>query len=81
MEKPTPKKASFIGIVMLAVGAAIGYIGAYIEIFLLVGIGLALMIFSLIWRVIFYRCPHCNKYLDRSSGEFCPYCGKEVNKK
>ena len=38
---------------------------------LMIGVGL---LFSLLLG----RCPHCGKYLDRSSGDFCPYCGKKV---
>lgn len=27
----------------------------------------------------FYRCPHCGKYLDRSSVKgYCPHCGKKI---
>lgn len=30
-------------------------------------------------HLIFYRCPHCGKFLDRSTGDYCPYCGQQMD--
>ena len=29
-------------------------------------------------KAVFYRCPHCRRYLHRVYGKCCPYCGKEL---
>lgn len=29
-------------------------------------------------KAVFYRCPHCRRYLYRVYGKYCPYCGKEL---
>ncbi len=31
----------------------------------------------LVW-FIFYRCPHCRKFLGQSTKTFCPYCKKRL---
>lgn len=28
---------------------------------------------------IFYRCPHCGRYLYRNQGKHCQYCGKSID--
>lgn len=32
---------------------------------------------GLVW-FIFYRCPHCHKFLGRSTKTVCPYCKKRL---
>jgi len=41
--------------------------------------GIAVLLGSLAVHFSLYRCPCCGKFLDRSSGDFCPYCGKNMN--
>jgi 4-diphosphocytidyl-2-C-methyl-D-erythritol kinase len=79
MKELTPKKANAICIIMLIAGALIGYLGVFLEILPLSVVGVIIMIGSIAFRIVFYRCPHCGRYLDRSSGGYCPYCGKNVN--
>lgn len=75
------KKANLIFWLMLVVGALISGIGSTEGIQWMAMLGIAVMMGGLVLKVILYRCPHCGKYLDRSSGEFCPYCGKNINDK
>ena len=42
-------------------------------------VGCLILVAGLGFQLVFYHCPHCGKYLDRSGGDFCPYCGKNVN--
>lgn len=37
----------------------------------------ALIFAVVIFQIIFYRCPHCGKYLGRTTGRHCPYCGEK----
>ena len=34
---------------------------------------------ALIPVFLFNKCPHCGRWLDRSSGKFCPHCGKPLD--
>ena len=73
-----PKIANKVFIIALLSGAVISGIGSNNGPQWLTFFGLAMMCGGLILRVMCYRCPHCNAYLDRSRGEFCPYCGKNI---
>lgn len=75
---PKPKTARKIVWCLLSIGAIIGLIGSYSSDILFV-IGIVLMICAILTHFIFYRCPHCGRFLDRSTGEFCPCCGKEID--
>ncbi|MCI6583119.1 MAG: hypothetical protein MSH15_14255 [Oscillospiraceae bacterium] len=67
-------------VVILGIGLLVALLGiAFNEQTILIMLGLSLMFLSIIHHVVFYRCPHCGKFLDRSTGEFCPSCGKKVN--
>ena len=79
MKKMSPKQVDLYCILILAVGAALGAIGAFSEIKFLEIIGITLLIGDIVFRVACYKCPYCGRYLDRSRGEYCPYCGKELN--
>ena len=46
------------------------------KVFGYVGAGFAFA--SLIFWIIFGRCPACGGFLGRSSGKHCPHCGKEL---
>lgn len=30
-------------------------------------------------HVCWLRCPHCGKDLDRNCGDYCQYCGQEID--
>ena len=79
MKKLPPKKANRIAIALLGIGALIGAAGALSEITGLVMLGMFIMITSFAFRLLTYRCPHCGAYLDRSTGDFCPFCRREIS--
>lgn len=78
MKNLSPKKSNIIFWIMLVVGALISGIGSTEGVQWMAMLGIALMMGGLLVRVLMYRCPHCGKYLDRSTGDFCPYCGKKI---
>ena len=49
-----------------------------VEVTALTVIGVLLVIAGLIIHFAYYRCPHCGRFLDRSTGAYCPYCGKKM---
>lgn len=79
MRRLPPKKVNAVSGIILAIGVVIGLIGAIAELNPLTAAGVLVMFGSIVFRWICFRCPHCGKYLDRSTGDFCPYCGKDVN--
>ena len=79
MKKMSPKRVHLYSLLILAAGAALGAIGALSEIKLLAILGITLLIGDIVFFFFFYRCSYCGRYLDRSRGEYCPYCGKELN--
>lgn len=52
--------------------------GALVQSALLIVAGLLLLIVALVLHFTYYRCPHCGRFLDRSTGAYCPYCGKKM---
>ena len=43
-------------------------------------IGTLIMFSGLMVLLIYYRCPHCGRYLGREGGlTYCPYCGKALD--
>ena len=73
------KLVNIIFILAVGVGAIVSGIGSTYNMQWLAFLGIAIMCGGLIVNVMYYRCPHCNNYLGRSRGEFCPYCGGKVN--
>ena len=73
-----PKTAKILTWCLLGLGGVIGAIGAYYSM-VIAALGVILMIGSIFVHFMFYRCPHCGYFLDRSTGTFCPHCGKKIN--
>ena len=79
MKKIKPKNVNLLVCAILIIGFIVAFCGVPKETSTITVIGVAIMCFAIIFRVIFYRCLHCGKYLDRSTGEYCPYCRETVN--
>lgn len=80
MRRRTPKEVRTRTLVTFGIGMLVALSGiAMNEQVAVIMMGLLTMFASLIYHVLFYRCPHCGKFLDRSTGEYCPACGKKVN--
>ena len=76
------KKIEIRSLLILALGSLTAFTGAiFFSSEFLIFIGLGIMVSSIIYHLIFYRCPHCGKYLYRNNGDFCQYCGKNLNEK
>ncbi|MBT9683935.1 hypothetical protein [Pseudoflavonifractor sp. MCC625] len=78
MKKLLPPQVRTVVWILFAVGGIVGMIGALAEITLLWVLGVVVLICGTGYHFLFYRCPHCGKFLDRSTGAFCPYCGKKM---
>lgn len=71
MKKITRKQIKARTFIILGIGLLIALCGVAVEISALSMAGLLIMFSSIIYHVIFYRCPHCGKFLGRNTGEFC----------
>ncbi len=78
MKKPALEYVTLYSMLILAAGALIALYGAFIEQAVLFGAGMVILLGSIVFKLIFYRCPHCDRYLDRSSGAFCQHCGRQI---
>lgn len=80
MKNTQPKQIRKRTFIILGIGLLIALCGiAKNEQVTLILLGLLTMFASILHHVIFYRCPHCGKFLDRNTGDYCPGCGKKVN--
>lgn len=54
--------------------------GCGLEMYWIVLIGLAVLGASIVQAAVFYRCPHCNNYLNIRARrpKHCPECGREI---
>ena len=48
-------------------------------------LALVFLTVEMIFYVVFIRCPHCGRFLDRAGMRFdathCPFCGKELDQR
>lgn len=79
MKRWYPRQIRRLVMILLALGVLLAAAGVSREWFPLCGLGIAVMVGAILFHLLFYRCPCCGKFLDRSTGDFCPYCGKQVN--
>ena len=67
---------SILGILLLVLGISIGSITGLIMIVL----GWIVLIGTIIFKAIFYRCPHCKHFLKIPyHNHYCPHCGKRLD--
>ena len=64
-----------IGCVLGCVGSASGYIW-------MCTIGIAILLLSVVYSILAFRCPYCDTYINTRGGfpNYCPHCGKELDK-
>ena len=70
------KSARVLTVIILIVGMIITQLANLYEPFRTIGVIVVLS--CLIPAFLYNRCPYCKKYLGKSDGDFCPYCGKEI---
>lgn len=72
------EKSRLTTMIMLA-GAALGTIGAYINLTVTL-LGVALLFGGLWLHLRWYRCPHCGASLGRNGiPKYCPGCGEAID--
>ncbi len=69
--------AIFFGGILLGVLLAGIAVACANEVLVYVAIGI--LCASAAFHMIFYRCPKCKRYLGKSWGSYCPYCGEDVD--
>lgn len=79
MKNITPRKTNIIFIAIAVVAILLIASAEVFDAPAMVMAGLGVFVLAVIFRIVFYRCPHCGVYLDRSSGKYCPHCGELVS--
>ena len=66
-----------LGWVLLVAGGMLGEFG---NVHPLLWIGLLVIAVSVVWRLVFIKCPHCGNRLlgARSFPKHCPNCGEKL---
>lgn len=67
---------SFVGMLL---GVILLYVGIFQRMHLLTYVGIGIVVFFLVFRIVFCRCQHCNRFLGKNRGNHCPYCGKPLD--
>ena len=71
-----------IHLISLMVGGVVGLISSQFSVDINIGmiVGFILIIISLVWQIIFLKCPHCGHHfhLKRPITPHCPNCGKKI---
>ena len=76
----TPRKVFIIFCAAYAAGAVTAVVGAVIPFVPTVIVGAAVCIAAVLFHGIFYRCPHCGRYLGRiTPSAYCRHCGKKID--
>lgn len=74
-----PKMALVYFSILVLIGTIVAARGAHIHSDLVVIVGFVFIFTAVVIHGIFYRCPHCKRYLDKSMGQYCPYCGERLD--
>ena len=75
----TPQKANRLFMIIVLFGFVVAMIGATTEIHLISVLSLIVMFGAVIFKVLFYRCPNCGKFLGRDTVKHCPNCESKIS--
>lgn len=78
MKKMPLKKVKQISWILLLISFTMILVGAHNDWLSLTLLGLVPWLGSSVVGFLYYRCPHCNQFLGRTGGQFCPFCGKKL---
>ena len=71
------RNARTVMFALFAFGFLVGVVGQNEQ---CIAIGTLIIFSGLAVLLIYYRCPHCGRYLGREGGlTYCPYCGKALD--
>jgi len=82
--KPLNERREMVGLITIIVALSFVVLGTLTGWMILYLPVWAAVIFYVIWHLLYWRCPHCQKMLHaRGLGlekvEFCPRCGGKVD--
>ena len=78
MKYISPKKVRVIFFIAQVVAILVIAMGARLDSMAVIYTGAGIVVLALIFSFFWNRCPHCGRHLGSSWGEYCPYCGKDV---
>lgn len=74
-----PRHLRWILLAILAVILLLAGLGFLLDSDPLLIACLVCMVAGLIFMAIFSRCPYCHHYLRYYTGDYCPFCGENMN--
>lgn len=78
MKNLRPRKVRKITLIIMLLSIILCFIGYISEKIFFLYICTFVIISTLIFNLLFYRCPICGKFLGRDAVKFCPHCGSEI---
>jgi len=79
MRSIPPKKARQIYLGVGAGALLIVLMGVVMQSTRVELVGAGIMVLDMIFHLITYHCPHCGRYLGRTWGDYCPFCGGDLD--
>ena len=80
MKKIPLKKVREIALLLFLLGFMVILAGAGFRLMPLILLGCLVLVGEIVFLAIFWRCPHCGGFLDRSGGLYCPHCGHMLDR-
>ena len=81
MKKVPLKYVGFISWALLLLGILLILLGCWVKALWLVIVAILELVATVIFLVVFNRCPHCGHFLGHAGGRtFCPFCGENLQK-
>lgn len=75
--KLTKRQTERICLLILAAGAALLVLP---KSFVLNCVGMGVIALAAVFLIVFYRCPHCGRFLYHRFDKYCPHCGEPLEK-
>ncbi|MDO5401179.1 MAG: hypothetical protein Q4F17_09410 [Eubacteriales bacterium] len=79
MKKMPLNQVKWVRAILFAVGLLMLCLGVHLRLLPLTLLGLVPLLGGVLFGFLFYRCPHCGKFLGRADGGYCPFCGEKLD--
>ncbi len=80
MKRIPLKKVRQIAAFLFVLGFVVILTGAGFRLIPLILLGCLALVGEIVFLFLFWRCPHCGGFLDRSCGLYCPHCGHMLDR-
>ena len=78
MRKIEPRRVRIITMILCLIDIGVMILGGCFDNDFIVKSAYIAIAVIILFYSLYYRCPHCGKFLGREKVAFCPHCGREV---